>query len=72
MAGFCQIMRDEGKQQTRDHMLDYLIALLDDCNDFSWQAAKASYVMLLCRIEQGEIAIVFLKLKKNDQIRRGN
>ena len=36
-------------------MLNYLIALLDDSNDFSWQAAKASHAVLLCRMEQGEV-----------------
>ena len=36
-------------------MLDYLIALLDDSNDFSWQAAKVSHAVLLCRMEQGEV-----------------
>ena len=56
MAGFCRIMRDEENLQTGGHMLDYLIALLDDSNDFSWQAAKASHAVLLCRMEQGEIA----------------
>ena len=56
MAGFCRIMRDEESLQTRGHMLDYLIALLDDSNDFSWEAGKASHAVLLCRMEQGEIA----------------
>ena len=36
-------------------MLDYLISLLDDANDFSWTSAKASHAVLLCRMEQGEI-----------------
>ena len=43
MSGFCRILRDENCQKIRDHTLDYLIALLDDSNDFSWQAAKASH-----------------------------
>ena len=37
MSGFCRILRDENCQKIRDHMLDYLIALLDDSHDFSWQ-----------------------------------
>ena len=49
-------MRDEENLQTRGHMLNYLIALLDDSNDFSWQAAKASHAVLLCRMEQGKLA----------------
>ena len=49
-AGFCQIMRHEENLQTRGHMLDYL-ALLDDSNEFSWQAVKASHAVLLCIME---------------------
>ena len=71
MAGFCRIMRDEESSQTRGHMLNYLIALLDDSNDFSWQAAKASHAVLLCRMEQGEIAS-WAETDKIDQIRRAN
>ena len=55
MAGFCRIMKEESCQITKNHMLDYLIALLDDSNDFSWQAAKASHAVLLCHMEQGEV-----------------
>ena len=36
-------------------MLDYVISLFDDANDFSWDAAKASYMVLLCRMEQGKV-----------------
>ena len=54
-----------------DHMLDYLLALLDDSNDFLWQAATASHAVLLCRMEQGEIAS-WSETEKNDQIRRAN
>ena len=71
MARFCRIMRDEESSQTRGHMLDYLIALLDDSNDFSWQAAKASHAVLLCRMEQGEIAS-WAETEKIDRIRRAN
>ena len=49
MAGFCRIMRGKlSKKKTKTWMLDYLIALLDDSNDFLWQAAKASHAVLLC------------------------
>ena len=71
MAGFCQIMRDEENLQTKGHMLDYLITLLDDSNDFSWQAAKASHAVLLCRMEQGEIA-TWAEAEKLDPIQRAN
>ena len=36
-------------------MLDYVISLFDDVNDFSWDVAKASHAVFLCRIEQGEV-----------------
>ena len=48
MAGFCRIMREEKCDESNNCMLDYLIALLDDTNDFSWQSAKASHAILLC------------------------
>ena len=43
MYGFFRILKEESSPDTREHMLDYLIALLDDPNDFSWQSAKASH-----------------------------
>ena len=71
MAGFGRIMRDEESSQTRGHMFDYLIALLDDSNDFLWQAGKASHAVLLCRMEQGEIAS-WAETEKINRIRRAN
>ena len=34
----------------REHTLDYLVSLLDDAQEFSWGAAKASQTALLCRM----------------------
>ena len=48
MAGFCRIMKEEKCEETKTSMHDYLIALLDDGNDCSWQSAKASHAFLLC------------------------
>ena len=48
VAGFCQILREEQNPQVKEHMLDYLIALLEDANDFSWGSARASHTVLLC------------------------
>ena len=42
MAGFCRAMREETDTNSQNLMLDYLIALLDDSNNFSWASAKAS------------------------------
>ena len=50
MAGFRRIMREEKYEESKDCMLDYLIVLLDDANDFSWQSA--SHAVLLCRMER--------------------
>ena len=55
MAGFSRAMREEQDKNCKDAMLNYLIALLDDSNDFSWVAAKACQAILLCHMEQGEI-----------------
>ena len=48
-------MRDETVPNLRQHLLDYLIALMHDVNDFSWTLAKASHAVLLCRMQQGEV-----------------
>ena len=56
MAGISRIMKEGKCNESKDCMLDYLIVLLDDANDFSWQSAKASHVVLLCCMEQGEIS----------------
>ena len=71
MAGFCRSMREEKNSEMRDYMLDYLISLLDDSQDFSWAAAKASHAVLLCRMEQGEIED-YSKVDKIDRIRRAH
>ena len=71
MTGFCRTMRDESDPKNRACMLDYLIALLDDCNHFSWSAAKSSHAVLLCRMEQGEIAN-FSCTDQIDRVRRAH
>ena len=55
VAGFCRIMKEEKDLKIRENMLDYMISLFDDANNFSWDAAKASHAVLLCRMEQGEV-----------------
>ena len=71
VTGFCRIMRDEQNRDIQNSMLDYLIALFDDANDFSWEAAKASHAVLLCRMEQGEIKD-YAQVEKIDRVRRAN
>ena len=55
VAGFGRTMREESDPNLRQHMLDYLIALMDDANNFSWTSAKASHAVLWYRMEQGEV-----------------
>ena len=64
-------MREETNQNLKDHMLNYLIDLMDDANDFSWSAANASHAVLLCCMEQGEVT-GYDQVDRIDQIRRAN
>ena len=49
-------MREQKNSENPKHMLDYLISLLDDVNDFSWDVAKASHTVLMCHMEQEKVA----------------
>ena len=57
--------------KNKDSMLDYLISLFEDVQDFSWDAARASHAILLCRMEQGEVKN-YTETEKIDRIRRAN
>ena len=57
MDGWFLSHHERGKKiEMTEHMLDYVIALLEDANDFSWSATKASHAVLLCRKEQEEVS----------------
>ena len=71
VVGFCRAIQEESNGKSKDSMLDYMILLLEDANDFSWQAAKASHAVLLCRMEQGEISD-YTEVDKIDRIRRAH
>ena len=71
VAGFGRTMREESDPEVRQYMLDYMISLMDDANDFSWISAKASHAVLLCRMEQGEIKS-YSDVLAIDWIRRAN
>ena len=71
MSGFCRTMKDQNDAQIREFMLDYLINLLEDANDFSWSIFKASHAVLLCRMEQGEVKSLS-EVEKIDRIRRAH
>ena len=70
VAGFGRTMREEA-DPVRQHMLDYMISLMDDANNFSWISAKASHAVLLCRMEQGEVRS-YADFSAIDRIRRAN
>ena len=71
VAGYCRILREEQNPQVKEHMVDYLIALMEDAHDFSWDAARASHAVLLCRMEQDEVKN-YSETDKLDRIRRAN
>ena len=71
MAGFCRTIGEESDIMVRDHILDYVIDLLDDTTDFSWASAKASHAVLLCCMEQGEIKS-WSDTEKIDRVRRAH
>ena len=71
VAGFGRTMREEADPEIRQHMLDYMISLMDNANDFSWISAKASHAVLLCRMEQGEVRS-YADTSAIDRIRRAN
>ena len=70
VAGYCRILREEQNLQVREHMPDYLIALMEDAHDFSWDGARASHAVLLCRMEQGEVNNYTETEKLQDQVRK--
>ena len=71
VAGFCCIMKKENHVENKEHMLDYLFQLLKDANDFSWDVAKASHVVLLCRMEQEDVKN-YMQVEQIGRIRRAN
>ena len=71
VAGYCRILREENNPQVKEHMIDYLIALMEDAHDFSLDAARASHAVLLCRMKQGEVKN-YTETEKLDRIRRAN
>ena len=62
---------EKNSKESKDFMMDYLVSLLADAQDFSWEAAKASHAVLLCRMEQGEISN-YCQVEKIDRIQRAN
>ena len=65
---FLQSYGEETDQNSKDAMLDYLISLLDDANEFSWSSARANHAVLLCRMEQGE-SKDYTQIEQIDRVR---
>ena len=70
VSGFAAIAREEKNLETKNAMLEYLGEIMEDANDFSWQAAKASHAVLLCRMEEGKVE--WNETHKLDRIRRAH
>ena len=49
-------------------MLEYLSEIMEDSHNFGWSAAKGSYVVLLCKMEEGRIT--WDETHKIDRVRR--
>ena len=70
VLGFATIAREEKNLDVKNAMLEYLSAIMEDANDFSWQSAKASHAVLLCRMEEGKVE--WHETHKLDRIRRAH
>ena len=67
ICNYCQ----GGKNvEIKNAMLEYLSEVMEDGNEFSWQAAKASHSVLLCRMEEGKVK--WHETHKLDRIRRAH
>ena len=70
VSGFTMIAREENNIQIKNAMLDNLSEIMEDANNFSWQSAKASHAVLLCRMEEGKVD--WSDTSKIDRIRRAH
>ena len=72
-ATICYLLfaaREEKNLDVKNAMLEYLSEIMEDANDFSWQSAKASHAVLLCRMEEGKVE--WHETHKLDRIRRAH
>ena len=61
------IAREESNADTKNAILDYSSEIMEDDSDFSWQSAKSSHAVLLCRMEEGKVE--WSEITKIDRIR---
>ena len=71
VTSFCHTIKEEKDLDIRDNMLDNMIVLLEDAQDFPWSTTKANHAVLLCRTEQDDIKD-FTQVDKIESIRRAN
>ena len=70
VSSLATIAREEKNLDVKNAMLEYLSEIMEDANDFSWQSAKASHAVLLCRMEEGKVE--WHETHKLDKIRRAH
>ena len=70
VSDFAMIAREESSVDAKNAMLDYQNEIMEHANDFSWQSAKASHAVLLCRMEEGKVE--WSETTKIDRIRRAH
>ena len=46
VSGFVCCMQEEKSEQSRICMLDYLLNIMEDALDFSWDSAKACHAVV--------------------------
>ena len=55
VQGFCKNILEEKSSQRRNTMVSYLVDLMEDATDFTWQRAKAAHAVLICEMERGSL-----------------
>ena len=56
VGGWLLSHHEGGKKiNIRENMLDYMISLFDDANDFSWDAAKASHTNMITQRQKTKV-----------------
>ena len=54
-VGDNQMISEESEVTVKDHMLEYLLDLMEDSHDFWWQAAKGCHAVLSVKMGQGKV-----------------
>ena len=70
MAGFCSIIREEKSTKVQNTMLQYMTDIMEDAQDFGWNAAKGAHPLILCRMEEGKVDWLISEML--DRLRRAH